>query len=186
MLDILSRHWWAVALRGVVSLVFGVMALLWPGALLFLFGAYALGDGVLALGAAAFDGRLAGGWRGWVLLEGILGVGAGAATLPDITTLALLRVIAGWAIVTGVLEVAAAVVLRRQLDGERLLALGGVAAVALGVFLAVLPQQGVLPAKWLIGVFAIGFGLALVALAVRLRERRSSPGGAELTAGRMG
>jgi uncharacterized membrane protein HdeD (DUF308 family) len=188
MLDILSRHWWAVALRGVVSLAFGVMALVWPGALMFLFGAYALGDGVLALGTVAFDGRLAGGWRGWLLLEGILGVAAGAATLlwPDITTLALLRVIAGWAIATGVLEVAAAVILRRQLEGEWLLALGGAAAVALGVFLVVLPQQGVLPAKWLIGLYAIVFGVALVALAVRLRQRGSSPGGAQLTAGRMG
>jgi uncharacterized membrane protein HdeD (DUF308 family) len=186
MLDILSRHWWAVALRGVVSLAFGVMALLWPGALMFLFGAYALVDGILALGTAAFDGRLAGGWRGWLLLEGILGVAAGAATLlwPDITTLALLRMIAAWAIATGVLEVAAAVLLRRQLQGEWLLAIGGAAAVALGVFLLVLPQQGVLPAKWLIGLYAIVFGMALAALAVRLRQRHSSPGGAQLTARR--
>jgi uncharacterized membrane protein HdeD (DUF308 family) len=188
MLDILTRYWWAVAMRGVVSLVFGAMALLWPGALMFLFGAYALVDGILALGTAAFNGRLAGGWRGWLLMEGILGVAAGVATLrwPDITTLALLRMIAAWAIVTGVLEVAATVILRRDLEGEWLLALGGMAAVALGVFLVVLPQQGVLPARWLIGVSAIVFGVALVALAVRLRRRRGSPAGAHLTAGGAG
>jgi uncharacterized membrane protein HdeD (DUF308 family) len=188
MLDILSRHWWAVALRGVVSLAFGVIALVWPGALMFLFGAYALIDGILALGTTAFDGRLAARWRGWLSLEGILGVAAGTATLlwPDVTTLALLRMIAAWAIATGVLEVAAAVLLRRQLEGEWLLALAGAAAVAVGVFLAVLPQQGVLPARWLIGLYAIVFGVALVALAVRLRQRRSSPATARLTAGRMG
>ena len=185
MLEIFSRFWWAVAMRGVVSVAFGAMALLWPETLLFLFGGYALVDGVFALGTAAFGGRLAGGWRGWLLLEGILGVAAGAATFlwPDITTLALLRMIAAWAIVTGVLQVAAAVILRRELAGEWLLALGGVAAVALGVFLAVLPQQGVLPARWLIGLYAIVFGVALVALAVRLRQRRGSPVGAKLTAG---
>jgi uncharacterized membrane protein HdeD (DUF308 family) len=102
---------------------------------------------------------------------------------PDITTLALLRMIAAWAIATGVLEVAAAVLLRRQLEGEWLLALGGMAAVALGVFLLVLPQQGVLPARWLIGLYAIVVGVALVALAMRLRQRRGSQAGAQLTAG---
>jgi uncharacterized membrane protein HdeD (DUF308 family) len=186
MLDtMLSRHWWAIALRGVVSVAFGAMALVWPGALMFLFGAYALVDGILALGTAAFDGRLAGGWRGWLLLEGIFGIAAGTATLlwPEITTMALLRMIAAWAIVTGVLEVAATVILRREVAAEWLLAVGGVAAVAMGVFLAVLPQQGVLPARWLIGLYAIIFGMALVALAVRLRQRRSSQAGAQVTAG---
>jgi len=187
MLDILSRHWWAAALRGGISLVFGAMALVWPGALMFLFGAYALVDGILAGGAAAFEDRLAGRWRGWLLLEGILGVAAGVATLrwPAITTLALLRIIAAWAVTTGVLEVAAAVVNRRKLQGEWLLALGGMAALALGVFLLVLPQQGVLPARWLIGLYAIVVGVALVALAVRLRQR-PSPAGAHLTAGGRG
>lgn len=188
MLDVLTRYWWAVALRGVISVAFGAMALLFPGALLFLFGAYALVDGIFALGAAASGGRPAGGWRGWLLLEAILGVAAGVATFlwPEITTLALLRVIAIWAIVTGVLEVVAAVVLRRELEGEWLLGLGGVATLALGVFLAVLPNQGVLPAKWLIGVYAIVFGVALVALAVRLRRHRGSPAGAQLDAGGSG
>lgn len=188
MLDTLTRYWWPLALRGVLAVAFGAMALPWPGALMFLFGAYALVDGIFALGATAFGGRFTGGWRGWLLLEGILGVAAGAATFlwPDIMTLALLWMIAAWAIVTGVVEVVATVVLRRELEGEWLLALGGVASVALGVFLAVLPQRGVLPAKWLIGLYAIGFGVALVALADRLRQRCASLAGAQLGAGGTG
>ena len=187
MLEIFSRYWWAVALRGVAAVAFGAMALLWPERLMFLFGAYALVDGIFALSTAASSGRLAGGWRGWLLLEGILGVAAGVATLlwPDITTMALLRIIAAWAIATGVLEVAAAVVHRRKLQGEWLLALGGTAALTLGVFLLVLPQQGVLPARWLIGLYAIVVGVALVALALRLRQR-PSPAGTQLTAGGRG
>lgn len=176
MLEILARNWWAVALRGVLALVFGVLALLWPGitvgALVLLFGAYALVDGGFAIAAALAGGRQVAGRRGWLVLEGVAGIAAGIVTFawPAITALALLWLIAAWAVVTGLLEVAAAVVLRRRLRNEWLLALGGVLSVAFGVFLAVRPGQGALAVAWLIALFAILSGAALTALGLRLRR----------------
>jgi uncharacterized membrane protein HdeD (DUF308 family) len=176
MLEILSRYWWAVALRGVVAVAFGIVAVIWPdvtrGVLVLLFGAYALVDGVIALTTALFGGRLGGRRRGWLVLEGVLGIVVGLSTFawPDITTVALLWLIAAWAIGTGVLELGTAVALRRELTNEWRLVLSGVLSVAFGLFLAVRPQQGALALVWVVGLYAIVFGIALVALARRLRH----------------
>jgi uncharacterized membrane protein HdeD (DUF308 family) len=137
--------------------------------LVILFGAYALVDGVFAVVAGI---RGAGGGRRWVLLiEGVLGVLAGIVALlwPAITTLALLYVIAFWAIFTGIAEIVAAVALRREIAGEWALILGGVLSVIFGLILAVLPGAGPLSVVWLIGVYAILFGIALNVLAFRVR-----------------
>ena len=134
-----------------------------------LFGAYALVDGVFAVVAGI---RGAGGGRRWVLLiEGVLGILAGIVALlwPAITTLALLYVIAFWAIFTGIAEIVAAVALRREIAGEWALILGGVLSVIFGLILAVLPGAGPLSVVWLIGVYAILFGIALNVLAFRVR-----------------
>jgi uncharacterized membrane protein HdeD (DUF308 family) len=137
-----------------------------------LYGAYALVDGLFALATALFGGRSAAGRRGWLLLEGILGIAAGVVALawPGITALVLLYVIATWAIVTGVLEIAAAVWLRRELRGEWLLALSGVISVLFGAYVAIWPQRGAVAVVWAIGLYAIMFGIALVDLAFRLRH----------------
>src|SRR5919202_355383 len=177
MLDVLARNWWALALRGVVAILFGLAALVWPGltltALVLLFGADALVDGVFAVVAAiARAGRERHWWA--LLLEGLLGIAAGVVTLawPGITGLVLLLFIAAWAIITGVVEIVAAIRLRREIEGEFLLGLGGALSVLFGLLLIVRPGAGALAVAWLIGIYAILFGALLLALAFRLRGLR--------------
>ena len=173
-LDALTRNWSAVLLRGVAGIVFGIIALVSPAislaALVLLFGAYALADGVLAI-ISAVRRRTAGERTSIVVFEGILGVVVGIGTFlwPGITALALLFLIATWAIVTGVLEIAAAIRLRRVIRGEWLLALGGIASVGLGVLLLLFPGAGALGVVLWIGAYAAVSGILLVALAFRLR-----------------
>ena len=180
MLETLSRHWWAVALRGAAAILFGVLALVWPGitvlALVLLFGAYALVDGAFTL-AAAFGNRTgdrAGGSRAWLVVRGIAGILTGivAAAWPGITALALLWLIAYWAVVNGVLDIVAAFQLRRELRHEWLLALSGALSVLFGVALVVWPAAGVLTLVVLIGIAAIAFGVTLLTLGLRLRRAR--------------
>ena len=173
MLNAISRNWWVLAVRGVLAVLFGVLAFASPGstlgALVLLFGAYAVVDGVLALYHAVADGTAS---RGLLALEGLVGVLAGIGTLvyPGITALVLLYVIAGWAVVTGVLEIAAAIQLRELIDNEWLLALGGLASIVFGVLLAVQPGAGLLTVVWLIGAYAVVFGVLLIGLAFKIRS----------------
>jgi uncharacterized membrane protein HdeD (DUF308 family) len=171
---LLARNWWTLALRGLVAVLFGVAAFAWPGltlvALTLLFGVYALIDGAFAL-AAAIVGRPP-GLLWWALLaEGLLGIGTGIVTLlwPGLTALALLYLIAAWAVATGAFEIAAAVRLRKEIEGEWLLALGGILSVGLGLALALKPGAGALALIWLIGAYALLFGILLLILAFRLR-----------------
>jgi len=176
ILPVLSRNWWALALRGLAAIVFGVLAFVWPSitlwALVLLFGAYMLVDGIFAIVAAVrAAGREA---RWWLLLvEGVLGVLAGlvAFLLPGITALALLYLVAAWAIFTGILQIVGAVRLRREIEGEWALILGGVLSVIFGVLLAVLPGPGILALVWLIGAYAVVSGVLLIVLAFRVRNR---------------
>jgi uncharacterized membrane protein HdeD (DUF308 family) len=176
MLDYYVRYWWTVALRGALAVLFGLAAWIWPDVtirvLVLLFGFYALVDGLLALAAALVGGRLVSGRRGWLIFEGVAGVAVGVVTFiwPEITTLALLYLIAFWAIATGVLEVVASVMLRRELRGEWLLAAGGIISVLFGLFLVIRPGDGAIAVAWLIGLYAIIFGIALIALGFRLRQ----------------
>jgi uncharacterized membrane protein HdeD (DUF308 family) len=178
MLETLSRYWWAVVLRGVAAVLFGVMALIWPGITLFvlvaLFGAYALVDGVITLATAFGGNRERAGSRGWLIAQGIAGIIIGILTFawPGVTALALLWLIAAWAIVTGVLEIVSAVRLRRELRHEWLLALSGALSVLFGILLAVWPAAGALAVVTQIGIYAIVLGAALVALGVRMRRHQ--------------
>src|ERR687886_144426 len=155
MVTVFTSNWWALVLRGLVALLFGILTFVWPEisltALVFLFGAYALVDGLFTA-VAAF--RAPEGYKHWwaLLLEGVFGVAAGvlAFVWPGITALVLLYLIAAWAFVTGVFEIVAAVYLRRLISGEWLLALGGVVSVLFGVMLAVWPGAGALAVLWLI------------------------------------
>src|SRR4051794_12745287 len=169
----LSRNWWAVSLRGLAGILFGIITFVSPGislaALVLLFGAYAFADGVLAIVTAV---RRRGTDRWWLLLlEGVVGIAAGIVTLlwPGITAIALLYLIAAWALVTGAFEIAAAIRLRRVITGEWLLALSGVLSIALGVLLVLWPGPGVLALVIWIGAYALVFGVLLVALGIRLR-----------------
>ncbi|HEU4643641.1 MAG TPA: HdeD family acid-resistance protein [Gemmatimonadaceae bacterium] len=172
--DTLVRNWWVVLLRGVAAILFGILTFLYPGislaALVLLFGAWAFVDGVLAVASAVRRRKVSDRW--WVLLlEGLAGIAAGVLTVfwPGITALALLYVIAAWALVTGVLEVVAAIRLRRVITGEWLLALAGIASVVLGVLLVLFPGVGALAVVLWIGAYAIVAGALLVALGLRLR-----------------
>ncbi|MFN8475706.1 MAG: HdeD family acid-resistance protein [Anaerolineae bacterium] len=174
MLYAMSRDWWAWAVRGVVAVLFGVATFIWPSislaVLVALFGAYALVDGILTTAVAVSNTNMP---RWWVLLvEGLVGIGAGivAFLYPSITALALLMLIAAWAIVTGILEVVAAIQLRKELEGEWLLALSGVLSVVFGVLLVLQPTAGALAVLWLIGAYAIVFGVTELVLAIRLRR----------------
>jgi uncharacterized membrane protein HdeD (DUF308 family) len=144
-------------LRGVAAGLFGVMAVVWPEitiiVLVALFGAYALVDGLIAFRTATFGGSDVAGRRGWFTVEGIAGVLT--FVWPDITTLAPLWVIAAWALVTGVLEIVAAIRLRREIDGERMLALSGVLTVLFGDPAGCLAGSGALALVVLIGIHAI-------------------------------
>ena len=173
-ITVLARNWGAIAIRGVAAIIFGLLTFLMPGltlaALVLLFGAYALVDGVFSI-IAAVRRRAGDPW--WaLLLEGVVGIAAGIATfaLPGLTAVTLIYVIAAWAIVTGVLEVAAAVGLRRQLSGEWRLVLSGVLSIVFGVLMMVAPGAGALAMMLWIGAYAIVFGVLLLALAFRLRR----------------
>lgn len=175
MLDILARNWWAFALRGVAALVFGILAILWPGvsltALVLLFGAYALVDGLFAIISAIARG---GGERRWwvLLLEGLVGIAAGVFTFarPGLTLLALLYLIGGWAIITGILEVAEAIRIRKLITGEWALILGGILSVLFGFLLFIAPAAGAIAIAWWIGIYALVFGAVMIALSLRLRR----------------
>lgn len=180
MLEVMTRYWWATVLRGVAAVLFGVMAVIWPDvtllALLVLFGAYVLVDGVFALASAIAGGRV-GFSRAWLTVEGIAGVAAGIITFswPRLTAMALVWVIAIWALVTGVFRVATAIRLRREIRGEWLLALDGALTVLFGIALAVWPNAGALTLVLLIGLYAIVSGAVLIGLGLHLRTLHTPP-----------
>jgi uncharacterized membrane protein HdeD (DUF308 family) len=174
----LARNWGAIAVRGVVAIIFGILCFVVPGitlrTLVLLFGAYALVDGVFDIIAAVR--RRTGDEPWWaLLLEGIVGIAAGlvAFLMPRLTALALLYIIAAWAIVTGVLEIVAAVRLRREITNEWWLAFSGVLSVVFGVLIMAAPAAGALVIVLWIGAYAVVFGASLLALAFRLRRAQA-------------
>jgi uncharacterized membrane protein HdeD (DUF308 family) len=176
MLERLAKNWWVFVLRGVLAILFGVCAMLMPkitlAVLILLYGAYALADGIVAA-VAAFSRRAAGEGFPWsVLLIGLAGIGVGLLTImyPGLTALLLLYFIAAWQIVRGVTEIVVAIKLRKQIQGEGWLIAGGVLSVLVGLFLWARPGAGALALVWVIGSFAILFGIILVALGFKLRR----------------
>ena len=172
--NVLSQYWWMILLRGVLSILFGLVLFTQPGislvTLTLLFGAFALVHGVGNV-MSAFGGRNQ--YASWwvLLLAGLAGILVGVLTFlsPGTTALILLYYIAGWAIATGVFEVVAAIHLRKEIKGEFWLALGGLASVAFGLLLIARPGVGALTVLWLIGSYAIAFGVILVLLAFKAR-----------------
>lgn len=174
----LSNLWWAILVRGIAAVLFGVLALIWPAitllALVILFGAYAIVDGVFSLIAAVRG--VPGESRAWLGLSGVLGIVVGivAFAWPGITELVLLMLIAAWAIVTGIFQIIAAVRLRQVLHGEWLFALRGVVAVLFGLVIVARPAAGALAVVWLIGIMALAYGIVLVLVAFRARRLADS------------
>jgi len=177
-----TGHWWALALRGAIAILFGLAALLRPGialeALILLFGAYALVDGVFAV-VGVFGGTRGGTPRWLLFIEGIASILVGliAFVLPGLTAILFLYLIAIWAIITGVSEIAMAIRLRRDIRGEWALIVGGAFSVLFGVILAVIgPIAGLLSLIWLIGIYAAAFGILMLITAFQVRARDSSGG----------
>ena len=174
MLEKFTHNWWMFAVRGVAAVIFGVLALIWPGqtlqALVLVFGAYALVDGIFAIFAGIASYRYFDRW--WaVLLEGVVGVVIGLLTFfwPGITALVLLYFIAAWALITGIFEIVAAIQLRRVITGEWMLILGGLLSIVFSVLLVVFPGAGAVSVIWMIGIYAVIFGISEIIFAFRLR-----------------
>ena len=180
----LTRNWWLVVVRGVLAALFGVVALFWPGltwlVLVLMFGVYAIVDGAFDMLSGVVRSRYSSRW--WVfLLEGIVSVAAGVIALmrPGWAALALVIVIAVWAILTGILEIAAAIRLRREITNEWLLGFSGFMSILLGILLFFQPTTGGLVVILMIGAYALIFGMLLVALGFRLRKMDVRPAGTE-------
>jgi uncharacterized membrane protein HdeD (DUF308 family) len=176
MSNLLAQNWWAIALRGVFAIVFGIIALLMPGtallAFVLLFAAYMLVDGVFAIIAGVRAAKRHERW-GWLVFEGILDFIAGgiAVVWPLITIVAFVFLMGAWAIVSGALLFGASFRLN-ALHGRWLMALAGAISIVWGVLLIVWPLVGAIVLTWWIAAYALFFGVALLVLAFRLRGRR--------------
>jgi uncharacterized membrane protein HdeD (DUF308 family) len=174
MLHTLATNWWALALRGLVAVLFGLLTFLLPGitlvTLVLLFGAYALADGIFNV--IAFFRVASHQWA--LLVEGVIGIIAGILTFawPAITAIVLLYVIAFWAIFTGVFEIIAGIRLRKAITNEWLLLVMGVLSLLFGVLILFAPGAGALAIVLWIGAYALVFGVFLLAFAFRLRGHR--------------
>ncbi len=184
MVESLSRNWWLVVLRGVLAILFGLAAFVWPSitwlVLVIMFGIYAIADGVMAIGSGLAHTQDSPRW--WVfLLEGLISIGAGliALILPGLAAVVVIYMIASWAIITGILEIVSAIRLRNEISNEWLLGLGGIVSIALGVFLFVSPVAGGLTIIWTVASYAIIFGVLIIALGFRLRNWQPPADGRE-------
>ncbi len=180
MVATLTRNWWMWLIRGIAAIVFGVLAWIWPAAtwvtIAILFGAYAFVDGIFAIYATIRAAETHQRW--WpFLVEGIVGLLIAAITFYDvrITLLALYFTIAAWAFLTGILEIVAAIQLRKHISNEIWLIIGGVASIAFGVLMVWFPLAGMLAVIWLIAAYAIVFGSIMIGFALRLRSHAQSP-----------
>ncbi len=175
MLHVLARNWWALLIRGIAAVVFGILAFAWPVSTIFaiviIFGAYAFVDGVFAIAAAI---RAAAAHERWwpFLLEGIVGIVIAAIVFfePHTAAFALYITIAAWALITGVFEIAAGVQLRKHVANEFWMILGGICSIIFGILLLLNPLIGALTLIWIIGAYAIIFGIVMVVFALRLRK----------------
>ena len=174
LLQMMARNWWTTVLRGVCAILFGLLALAWPGvtlaALVLVWGAYAFADGVLAF-ATAFSDTAERPW--WALvLTGLVSIGAAlfAFFYPGLTAVGLLFVIAFWAIASGALAIVSAIELRRHIEGEVWLGLAGVVSVLFGMLLIARPAIGALAVVWMIGAYAIVSGVLLIALGMEVKR----------------
>lgn len=181
MMTDLAGNWWVLALRGALGILFGIGAFVWPGAtlaaLILVFGAYVFVDGVFAVVAGIGMRRQLSLW--WlVVLEGVAGIGLGLLTFrsPDTTALVLLTLIAAWSIVTGIFEIVTALRIRALIENEWLMILSGVVSIIFGALLIAQPGAGAIAIVWLLGAYALLFGILTLMFALRLRGMRDTLG----------
>jgi uncharacterized membrane protein HdeD (DUF308 family) len=182
MFNLMTQNWWAIALRGLVAVLFGIAAFMWPGITLWvlaaLFGAFALMNGIFAVIEAFRRDVSRERWRP-LLFEGVVGILIGVVTLiigPWLTAMGLLYLIAFWAIMTGVFEIITAIRLRHEIRGEWMMALIAILSMAFGFLLVSFPAAGALSVILIIGAFAFATGALMIALAFKLRSLKR-PGG---------
>ena len=170
MLDLLSKRWWWILVRGIAAILFGIAAFAWPTltiwALVMLFAAYAIVDGASMI----VFGRRLGNWF-WYALAGLVSMAAGVIAIawPGITSMALLWVIAAWAILSGIFQIMSGIEIRKAVEGEWVLYVGGALAILFGLMLFFRPGAGALSVVWLIGTFMILFGILQVILSFKLK-----------------
>jgi uncharacterized membrane protein HdeD (DUF308 family) len=177
------RHWWALVLRGVIAVIFGVVLIAQPGialaTLVLLAGIYMFADGLFAIvGSLAHREHYQHWWL--ALVEGVIGVIAGVVAFlyPALTALTLVYIIGFWSVLTGVLEIGAAIRLRAVIANEWLLAVSGILSILFGLFIIIFPGAGALSILWLIAGYALIFGVLMIMLGLWLRTWRppsSSP-----------
>ena len=179
--EMLARNWWIFALRGVLGIIFGLIALFMPAvtmlSLVLVFSAYMLVDGACAIASGVRAARQGERW-GWFIVEGLVNLAAGVVAFlwPGLTVLVFVLLIAVWALLSGGLMLGAA--FRLDADhGRWWLVLGGVASIVYGALLVIAPIIGAVVLTWWIGAYAIVFGVALLVLAFRLKSRADSLGG---------
>ncbi len=177
--QVVLRNWWMLAVRGVLAIIFGLVALFLPGiallAFIIVFAVYAIVDGIVAVVVAIRERESLHRW-GWVLVEGILSIVAGilAFSYPRETALVLLFIVAAWAVLTGIMEIVAAFSLREYLSQEWALVLAGVLSIVFGIILFAHPGAGILAILWLVGIYSIIFGVLFIVRAFQLRSWASS------------
>lgn len=176
MCALLAQNWWAVALRGVFGILFGLVALFLTGptilSLVLFFSAYMLVDGVFGIIAAVRAARQGERW-GLLILEGILDIAVGviAFLIPGLTVIVFVLLLAAWSLVSGGLMLGASFRLSKE-HGRWWLALGGIVSIVFGVLLAIAPVIGAVVLTWWLGAYALMFGIALLVLAFKLRARK--------------
>jgi uncharacterized membrane protein HdeD (DUF308 family) len=174
MLEFLAKNWWVLVLRGVCAVLFGVMTFIWPAisiaVLVLMWGAYAFADGIVSI-IGSFRRSGGGGFPWWLFITGIAGVAAGVFTLvnPKMTGLALLLLIAAFAIVRGIMQIAAAIRLRHEIEHEWLLVIAGLMSAVFGVMVALFPVAGALAVVLWIAVIAVAIGVLEITAGIRLK-----------------
>jgi uncharacterized membrane protein HdeD (DUF308 family) len=171
----MSRNWWIFLIRGLIAILFGIAAIVWPeltlGTLILLFGFYAIFDGIVAIwdGITNRDDR---DHRWASVLIGVAGILAGLLVifLPGLSAIALMFLIAAWMIVIGVLEIASAIRLRQVIANEWFLIASGLLSVLLGLVFMIFPGSGAVALVTVIGIYAILFGILLIVFSFRVRS----------------
>ncbi len=173
--DLYKKAWWMLLIRGILLVIFGALAATWPGlafySLVVLFGAFALVYGFVGLIGSISHRKDNKDW--WlVLLEGVVSIliGIMAFAWPGLTGLVLAYLVAAWAIIMGVLRIYQAINLRKVIEGEWLLIVGGIISVMFGIFVLVRPLEGAVAIAWVIGIYAIILGLLGIFLSFRVRS----------------
>jgi uncharacterized membrane protein HdeD (DUF308 family) len=177
MLHALADRWWLLLLRGITAILFGILAFIWPGltlvTLVLMFGAFALIDGAIVLGAA-FSGAAKPVPTWWLVLVGLLGIAAGIVTFlwPGMSAILLITFIGAWAVAHGIFEIIGAIQLRKEIENEWALILGGIISVIFGIIVLIAPGAGALALVWWIAIYSIVFGVMFVAFSLRLRRHQ--------------